>query len=133
MFYFLFDLQQGRRSTESFLKYYVVKHSPPLKKGKLESVTEETEIEVRTNVPVTTQVNGGVNGVTLEMNTKGDTVVKADINVTRVTEIKSETIENSDEIRKSAELMENGIHDSEDDSSDKDSPMQKLLDIGQDT
>lgn len=80
---FSFILQQGRRSTESFLRYYVVKHDPPKK--------SPTKVTQKSIVQSTETSSGPVNGVSghEQNNTAnavmqgkgGDKETKAEINV----------------------------------------------------
>lgn len=70
-------MQQGRRSTESFLKYYVVKNSPPLKNSVPVSIPEEAAntAEASTDNGVHAQFNGEVNVVQSENSTVETTTV----------------------------------------------------------
>lgn len=101
-------LQQGRRSTESFLKYYVVKSSPPLKNSVPVSITEEAEstTEAATDNGVHTQFNGEVNVVQSENSTVETTTVDiVDINA-EVTSYKAEQVEEGARIETLTESFE---------------------------
>lgn len=64
-------MQQGIRSTEAFLRYYVVKHEPPLKgsvttkNGKLDQAQSDSHVESPTDVTsqndITSQDQNGGN------------------------------------------------------------------------
>lgn len=109
-------LQQGKRSTESFLRYYVVKHNPPLKESEKSKQTSSRQSQEITNdtlnpvYSVSAHVqNGATNGhVTRENHTQ----ITADINVIGIKDdielnnIHTETIEAKEDAPIDSEIKE---------------------------
>lgn len=131
---FILVFQQGKRSTESFLRYYVVKNEPPLK----ESVKAKESPTVKSEeAPDSAPVNGNavqVNNVITVGEDKNERVneVKADINVTgnngdSIIANVGETKEDKTDMREEQEKLDDSSRISFDEPNPLDSSKQPLL------
>lgn len=126
-----FVVEQGRRSTESFLRYYVVKNDPP--KKSTDKVLKKSTAQCNDDTPG--PVNGlaeHVNNVTAQTDGKAGTETKADINVSNSNgHIEMEYIdsENNDENKNVPVVSKDQeeLDDSKFELNEHDASTQKLL------